>query len=50
MENLFLRVDFYDVIGKVYFGELTFYPASGLGKFTTDDWDEILGGWIKIPR
>lgn len=46
----FLRVDFYDVNGKIYFGELTFYPASGLGKFTTDDWDETLGGWIKLPR
>ena len=26
----FLRVDFYNVKGNVYFGELTFYPASGM--------------------
>ena len=31
----FLRADFYDVDGKTYFGELTFYPASGFGKFTS---------------
>lgn len=45
----FLRADFYDVNGKVYFGELTFYPASGFGKFTDEAWDEQLGKWIKLP-
>ena len=44
----FLRADFYDVNGKVYFGEMTFYPASGLGKFTYDKWDEILGKWLPL--
>lgn len=44
----FLRVDFYDVRGNIYFGELTFYPASGMGKFTEDQWDSVLGSWIKI--
>ena len=45
----FLRVDFYDVDGQVYFGELTFFPASGLGKFTPTDWDDILGSWMVLP-
>lgn len=45
----FLRTDFYDVDGKVYFGELTFYPASGFGKFIYDGNDELLGSWIKLP-
>lgn len=44
----FLRVDFYEVNGKVYFGELTFYPASGFGKFIDDKWDYILGEWMKL--
>ena len=44
----FLRTDFYDVNGKVYFGELTFYPASGFGKFIYDGNDEMLGSWIKL--
>ena len=39
----FLRVDFYNVNGKIYFGELTFYPASGMGKWTTDDADMTVG-------
>ncbi len=38
-----LRVDFYEVNGRVYFGELTFYSASGFGKFTPEEWDEIWG-------
>ena len=45
----FLRTDFYDVDGKVYFGELTFYPASGLGKFIYEGNDEMLGSWIQLP-
>ena len=44
----FLRVDFYEVNGKVYFGETTFYPASGFGKFTDDEWDKIMGDWIEL--
>lgn len=44
----FLRADFYDVDGKNYFGELTFFPASGFGQFTSDEWDQRLGKWIPI--
>lgn len=35
----FHRVDFYNVNGRILFGELTFYPASGLGKWTTEEAD-----------
>lgn len=45
----FLRVDFYDVNGHIYFGEMTFYPASGLGRFTPDRYDEILGKMLTLP-
>ena len=45
----FLRADFYDVNGKIYFGELTFFPASGWGEFTDEKWDYKLGEWIKLP-
>ena len=44
----FLRVDLYNVNGKVYFGELTFYPASGMGAFTPKFWDEIIGSYLLI--
>lgn len=46
----FLRVDFYEVEGKVYFGELTFYPGSGFEKFQPKEWDDILGSWIELPK
>ncbi len=42
----FIRVDLYNVDGKIYFGELTFYPAGGYGKFVPEKWDYLLGSWI----
>lgn len=39
----FVRVDLYNVSGKIYFGELTFYPWSGYVQFTPDVVDELLG-------
>lgn len=44
-----LRVDFYEVNGKVYIGELTLYHGSGLMKFSPDRWYKILGDWINLP-
>lgn len=39
----FARVDLYNINGKVIFGELTFYPASGYTKFTPDEFDFEIG-------
>lgn len=39
----FVRVDLYTTGEHSYFGELTFYPASGYGTFTPDTWDEHIG-------
>lgn len=44
----FLRVDLYNVKGKIYFGELTFYPASGMGAFVPEEWDEKLGSLLIV--
>lgn len=44
----FLRVDFYEINGNIYFGELTFYPASGFGKFQPEEWDLKLGNLIDL--
>lgn len=46
----FLRVDFYEINDKLYFGELTFYPASGFGKFSPESFDNLLGDWIELPK
>lgn len=44
-----LRVDFYDVEGKVYFGEITFFTLSGYNTITPEEWDIKLGSYIQLP-
>jgi hypothetical protein len=46
----FVRVDFYYVQDEIIFGELTFFPLSGMGKFTPDEWDFKLGELLKLPE
>lgn len=46
----FVRVDFYDVGDEVYFGELTFFPGAGMEEFTPQEYDGVLGEWIKIDN
>ncbi len=43
-----IRVDFYEINGKVYFGELTFYHYSGFTKFEPEEWDKKLGDLIDL--
>ena len=45
----FVRTDFYEINGSLYFGEMTFYPGSGLEEFTPEKWDEKLGELIVLP-
>lgn len=47
-DTKFIRVDLYHTGEDVYFGELTFYPASGLGTFTPTDYNHILGKMIEL--
>lgn len=44
----FIRVDLYNVNGKIYFGELTFYPASGFGPFSSHEWDIKIGNMLNL--
>lgn len=46
----FVRTDFYIVNHKIYFGELTFFPASGMGKFIPEEWDYKIGELLKLPE
>lgn len=41
-----VRVDFYDIGGKIYFGEFTFYHWGGFVKFEPEHWDKVFGEWI----
>lgn len=45
-----VRVDFYEVDGHLYFGELTFYHFSGFIPFEPDRWDKVFGDWLKLPK
>lgn len=45
-----LRVDFYEVNGKVYFGEMTFFHCSGMEAFHPEEWDRIFGDWVILPE
>lgn len=47
--NSYERIDFYNVDGKVYFGEVTFYPGGGSDKLRPIEWEYILGRWIELP-
>lgn len=44
----FSRIDFYQIQDNVYFGEITFYPSSGFGGFSPENYDEILGKMITL--
>lgn len=39
----FCRVDFYNIDGKIIFGEITFFHAGGLSKITPREWEVKLG-------
>ena len=45
----FVRIDFYEVNGRVYFGEITFFPGNGTEEFTPEEWDYTMGSWINLP-
>lgn len=45
-----VRVDLYNVDGKIYFGELTFYGASGYQMFEPDEFDFQLGEFFELKE
>ena len=46
----FLRVDFYEINGSLYFSEFTFFSDSGMKNFYPQKWDMELGELIKLPK
>lgn len=44
----FVRIDLYDIDNKAYFGEITFFPASGMGNFTPAIWNYKLGEMLNL--
>lgn len=43
-----VRIDFYEVNGRIYFGEFTFFHHAGFVPFDPEIWDEIFGSWIDL--
>lgn len=45
-----VRVDFYEVNGRIYAGELTFFTDGGIGFYTPRSFDEVVGQWLTLPE
>jgi len=44
----FVRIDLFEINGKVYFSEYTFYPCSGFMQFEPEEWDLRVGSELRI--
>lgn len=45
-----VRIDFYDINGQIYFGEMTFFDSSGWTPLEPVEWDYKMGSWINLPK
>ena len=45
----YVRIDLYDIGGKVYFSEMTFTPAAGIATYNTDEAFDYFGSLLKLP-
>ena len=43
-----VRIDLYQIDGKPYFGEYTFFNGGGFELFKPEEWEQRLGDWIKL--
>lgn len=46
----FVRVDLYNLDGRIVFGEMTFYPADGRKEFVPEEYNRIVGDYLKLPE
>lgn len=46
----FVRIDLYEIKGKVYFSEITFCPCAGWMPIEPPEWDLKLGEYIHLPK
>lgn len=43
-----LRIDFYQIDGNIFVGELTFYHNSGFSLVNPPEWNKKMGEWINV--
>ena len=46
----FVRVDLYNIDGRIVFGEMTFYPSDGRNEFRPEEYNRILGDYLQLPE
>lgn len=44
-----VRIDLYESAGGVLFSEYSFYDWAGFNRFEPEEWDRVLGDWLKLP-
>jgi len=47
-EMSYSRIDLYEVDGKIYFGEITFFPDSGFDANLLAETDDLLGNLLDL--
>jgi hypothetical protein len=47
---LYARVDLYEVSGRLFFGEITFFHEAGTARLTPFEWDRKLGDMLTLPH
>jgi hypothetical protein len=45
-----VRVDFYEINGQIFFGEMTFFHHGGFVPFDPAEWDKKIGDWIDLSE
>lgn len=46
----FVRVDMYCIDGRMYVGEMTFFPSGGFYTIEPRAWEERFGEWLCLPQ
>ena len=44
----FVRIDLYELNGRIYFGEYTFFHGGGFRRCEPESWERKLGDWIDL--
>ena len=44
----FARIDLYNIDGKIYFGEMTFYTNGGFISIDSEEYSDKMAGYIEI--
>lgn len=49
-DDIHVRIDLYEVADRIYFGEKTYFSASGFSPYAKEEHDKLLGSFIELPN